>query len=160
MPSKKTRSAIVPIDVVQQRILILREQRVIIDADIAQLYGVTTKRLNEAVKRNADRFPPDFMLQLTSEEASALRSQSATSNKRGGRRYLPYAFTEHGAIMAATVLNSERAVNASLFVVRAFVKLRELLTTHHQLADKLAELEGKCRIMMGRLLGLLMQFGS
>jgi hypothetical protein len=120
---------------VESRILFLRHQRVILDVDIAQLYGVPVKRLNEQVKRNRERFPSDFMFQLTEGEHSALNLQFATSKKgRGGRRYAPYAFTEHGAIMAATVLNSERAVQMSVFVVRAFVRLREMLATNRRLA--------------------------
>lgn len=105
---------------IRSAILILRRQRVILDRDLAALYGVTTKRLNEAAKRNAGRFPDDFIFRLTAAEATALRSQFATSNtSRGGRRYLPHVFTEHGAIMAATVLNSEQAVDSSIYVVRA-----------------------------------------
>jgi hypothetical protein len=108
-----------PAFVVESRILILRHRRVIVDADLALLYGVPVKRLNEQAKRNQERFPSDFMFQLTRKEHDALRSQIATSKKsRGGRRYTPYAFTEHGAIMAATVLNSKRAVQMSVFVVR------------------------------------------
>jgi hypothetical protein len=127
---------------VESRILFLRHQRVILDIDIAQLYGVSVKRLNEQVKRNRERFPSDFMFQLSEKEHGALRSQIATSKKsRGGRRYTPYAFTEHGAIMAATVLNSERAVHMSVFVVRAFVRLREMLATNRRLAGKIYELE-------------------
>jgi hypothetical protein len=122
------------------RILVIRGQRVLLDSDLAELYGVETKRLNEQVKRNAGRFPLDFMFNLTQEESDSLRSQFATSN-RGGRRYLPMAFTEHGAIMAASVLNSTRAIEMSVYVVRAFVQLRELLVDHKALADKLAELE-------------------
>jgi len=133
-----------PAFVVESRILILRHQRVILDADIAQLYGVPVKRLNEQVKRNRERFPSDFMFQLTSNEHKTLRSQIATSNKsRGGRQYAPHAFTEHGAIMAATVLNSERAVQMSVFVVRAFVRLREMLATNRRLAGKIDELENR-----------------
>src|SRR4030043_383112 len=115
-----------------------------LDSDLAELYGVTTKRLNEQIRRNLGRFPDDFMFQLTPQEADSLRSQFATSKpERGGRRYLPYAFTEHGAIMAASVLNSPQAVRMSVFVVRAFVKLREMMSTHKELAHKLAELERK-----------------
>jgi hypothetical protein len=129
---------------VESRILVLRHQRVILDADLAGLYGVPVKRLNEQVKRNQERFPSDFMFHLTEKEHGALRSQIATSKKtRGGRRYMPYAFTEHGAIMAATVLNSERAVQMSVFVVRAFVRLREMLATNRRLAGKIDELENR-----------------
>jgi len=127
---------------VESRILFLRHQRVILDSDIAELYGVTVKILNQQVKRNAARFPSDFLFQLTPKENRFLRSQFVTSKKgRGGRRYLPYAFTEHGAIMAASVLNSERAVQMSIFVVRAFVRLREMLATNQRLAVKIGELE-------------------
>ena len=127
---------------VESRILIVRRQRVILDRDLAELYRVTVKRLNQQVKRNQERFPADFMFQLTSTEDKALRLQIATSKKgRGGRRYLPYAFTEHGAIMAATVLNSARAVEMSVFVVRAFVRMREMLAKNRQLAAKINELD-------------------
>lgn len=112
--------------------------------DLATLYGVTTKRLNEQVRRNHERFPEDFRFQLSQEEHEALRSHFATSNAgRGGRRYLPYVFTEHGAIMAAAVLNTPRAVEMSLYVVRTFVRLREMLSSNKELARKLNELERK-----------------
>jgi hypothetical protein len=138
MPKRRGMS-IIP---VESKIMLLRRQKVILDTDLAELYGVSVKRLNEQVKRNRERFPSDFMIRLTAKEQSSLRSQIATSNtKRGGRRYAPYAFTEHGAIMAATVLNSEQAVQASLFVVRAFVRLREMLATNWRLAAKFNELE-------------------
>lgn len=122
------------------RIQVIRGQRILLDADLAQLYEVETKRFNEQIKRNPKRFPHDFMFRLTEEEFESLRSQNATSN-RGGRRYLPLAFTEHGAIMAASVLNSDRAVEMSVYVVRAFVQLRAVLLDHQVLADKLAALE-------------------
>jgi hypothetical protein len=131
-----------PLIAVESRILFLRHQRVILDEDIAELYGVPVKVLNQQVKRNRERFPSDFVFQLTAKENEALRSQIVTSKEgRGGRRYAPYAFTEHGAIMAATVLNSERAVQMSVFVVRAFVRLREMLATNRRLAGKIDELE-------------------
>jgi hypothetical protein len=129
---------IVPIEEIQQRIFIIRGHRVMIDADIAVLYGVTTKRLNEQVKRNLKRFPSDFMFQLNEKEFENLRSHFATSSW-GGRRYLPYVFTEHGAIMLANVLDSTGAVQAGIQVVRAFVKLRELLSTNKELAIKFDE---------------------
>jgi hypothetical protein len=136
--------SLIPVEHIQQRILLIRGQKVILDVDLAGLYGTQTKRLNERVKRNAERFPPDFMFQLTDEEITILRSQFATSKPgRGGRRYNPFAFTEHGAIMAASVLNTPRAIEMSIFVVRAFVKLRSLLATHKELAAKVAELERK-----------------
>lgn len=124
------------------RILILRRQRVILDTALAELYNVPVKRLNEQTKRNRGRFPADFMFQLTPRENKCLRSQFATSNiGRGGRRSLPHAFTEHGAIMAATVLNSEQAVEMSVYVVRAFVRLREALAANREFADRIEELE-------------------
>lgn len=126
----------------------LRGNRIILDRDLAALYGVTTKRLNEAVKRNAPRFPGDFMFRLSSEETSFLRSQFATSKihreeARGGARYNPFAFTEHGAIQVANVLNSPRAVDMGVHVVRAFIRLREFLASNRDLEMKLAELERK-----------------
>jgi phage regulator Rha-like protein len=115
---------------------------VILDADLAELYGVKIKRLNEQVKRNSTPFPADFVFRMKAVEEQVLRSQNATSKKgRGGRRYLPYVFTEHGAIMAATVLNSKRAVQMSIFVVRAFVQMRETLAANHEIRVKLGELK-------------------
>jgi len=121
----------------------IRGQKVILDSDLARIYRVPTKRLNEQVKRNSMRFPPDFLFQLTPLEAESLRSQIATSNTRGGQRYQPYAFTENGAIMAANVLNSPQAVRMSVFVIRAFVQMRELLGSTKELAKQLAALEKK-----------------
>ena len=126
-----------------QYIARIRGQTVILDADLATLYGVTTKRLNEQVRRNADRFPEEFVFQLTEHEWTGLRSQIATSNGRGGRRYLPFAFTEHGAIMAANVLNSAQAIHMSVAVVRAFIQLRRMALTVEGLARKIAALENK-----------------
>jgi len=133
----------VAVDAVASRIITLRGQRVILDADLAALYGVETRRLNEQVRRNAARFPADFMFALDQDEWAVLRSQFATLKTGRGqhRKYLPHVFTEHGAIMAATVLNSTRAVEVSIFVVRAFVQLRELLTGHKELAKRLDALE-------------------
>ena len=190
-------SAIVPVERVRQVILLMRGQRVIIDADLARLYGVTVKRLKQQVRRNSDRFPEDFMFQLTWEEAESLRMQIAgldvpadqtdsrsqiaslndpsiaqvpqlqgvtgissrmqiaSLNRGRNVKYRPFAFTEHGAIMAATVLNSPNAVKASLFVVRAFVQLRELLSTHRNLAAKLNELERKLQDHDGQILGII-----
>lgn len=151
-------SAPVPVERIQQRIVVLRGQRVILDADLAELYGVPTKRLNEQVKRNARRFPEDFCFQITREEAGGLvprrppiatvtrrqdnRSQIATgSQKHRDPRFLPYAFTEHGAVQAANVLNSDTAIEMGVQVVRAFVELRRLFADHRALAAKLVELE-------------------
>lgn len=140
-------TALLPLEAIALRITVLRGQRVIMDADLAALYDVPTKRFNEAVKRNLAKFPPDFMFTLTEEEFAALRSQSATSNAgpvgRGGRRYAPRVFTEHGALMAATLLSSPRAIEVSVYVVRAFIRLRELATQHADLAKRLSELEEK-----------------
>jgi len=139
---------------IEDLVYLIRGEKVMLDSDLAMLYGVETKRLNEQVKRNAGRFPADFMFQLTLKEWEALKSQNATSKTgqlksqnatsiKGGRRTLPYVFTEHGAVMLASVLNTKQAIVASVQVVRVFVKLREILSTHKQLAQKLAELENK-----------------
>ena len=127
------------------RILTLREQRVMLDADLAELYGVQTKVLVQAVKRNIARFPADFMFQLTAEEFKALRSQSVTSNAggRGGRRTAPYAFTEQGVAMLSSVLGSARAIAVNIGIMRTFVRVRALAVTHGELAKRLAELEDK-----------------
>ena len=137
-------SLAVPIIKIEQEIFVLRGMKVILDSDLAALYGVRTHRLNEQVKRNANRFPADFVFQLTEREAAVLISHSAISNSgRGGRRTLPFAFTEHGALMAASVLNSPGAVEMSILVVRAFVKLKGILAAHRQLAAQLRELENR-----------------
>ncbi|MBK7021973.1 MAG: ORF6N domain-containing protein [Sulfuritalea sp.] len=160
---------IVAVDTVSGRIHLVRGQRVMLDADLAELYGVATKVFNQAIKRNIERFPADFMFQLTAEEHDSLRSQIVTSyaidplgsqtvtlkTGRGGRRYLPYVFTEHGAIMAASVLNSPQAVEMSVFVVRAFVKLRELLASSRELADRLDDLERKLSTHDQAIAGLI-----
>ena len=123
-------------------IVTVRSKRVILDRDLAALYGVPTFRFNEAVKRNRNRFPEDFMFQLTGDEAACLTSQIAMSkSRRGGRRTLPHAFTEHGTVMAANILRSERAIQMSVFVVRAFIRMRQMLVEQRSLARKLAELE-------------------
>lgn len=134
----------IPAERIENLIYMIRGERVLLDSDLAKLYGVSTSRLNQQVHRNIGRFPEDFMFRLTRNEFTGLILQNATSKKgRGGRRKLPYAFTEHGALMAANVLSSERAVQASVQVIRAFVKLRQLLTSHAELARKLEELEKK-----------------
>jgi len=131
-----------PLAAVASRILVVRGQRVMLDMDLAVLYGVTVRRLNEQVRRNRERFPEGFMHELTNQEVANLKSQFATSSW-GGKRKAPLAFTELGAIMAATVLNSPRAVQMTLYVVRAFVKVRESLAAHTQLARELAMLKGR-----------------
>ena len=135
------RDAVVSLDRIESLILSIRGRRVILDSDLARLYGVTTARLNEQVKRNSNRFPTDFMFPLSRQEFAALISQNATSKGRGGRRKLPNVFTEHGALMAANVLDSPRAVQMSVFVVRAFIRMRTALAGTRELARKLAGLE-------------------
>jgi len=127
---------------IARRILSVRSHRMMLDRDMAVLYGVSTKLLNRQVQRNLERFPSDFMFQLTPEEAESLRLQFATSNRRrGGRRYLPYAFTEQGVAMLSGVLHSRRAVRVNVEIMRTFVKLRQILSSHAELARKLEELE-------------------
>jgi len=147
VPLIPTKGGLVPLERIEGRILLLRGQKVMIDADLAELYDVPTKRLNEQVKRNAERFPEDFVFRLTAEEVEMLnRSQFATgSQKHRDPRFTPFAFTEHGAIMAANVLNSPRAVEMSVYVVRAFVRLREAIASNQALAAKLNELERKLK---------------
>lgn len=128
---------------IAQRIHLVRGYKVMLDADLAALYNVETRVLVQAVKRNSQRFPADFMFQLTDEEWVVLRSQFVTSKGRGGRRYSPYVFTEHGALMLSSVLNSETAAKVGILVVRTFVQLREMLSTHRELAAKLEALERK-----------------
>jgi len=135
---------LVPVENIEPLIRTIRGQKVILDADLARLYAVETRAFNRGVKRNAERFPPDFMFQLTRAEFANLKCQSGTSSSgHGGRRKLPFAFTENGAVMSANVLNSPQAVRMSVFVVRAFVKMRELLGGTRELAKQLAELEKK-----------------
>ena len=131
-----------PVERITQSILFIRTQKVILDADLAVLYGVDTRVLVQAVKRNSDRFPPDFMFQLTKQEFDDLRSQLVTSSW-GGRRYPPYAFTEQGVSMLSSVLRSKRAILVNIEIMRAFVHLRRMLASHADLARKLAALETK-----------------
>jgi len=128
---------------VEEAIRLLRGEKVILDADLADLYGVATRVLVQAVKRNLERFPADFMFQLTKEEFAVLRSQTVTSRGWGGRRYPPYAFTEQGVAMLAGVLNSPRAVQVNIEIMRAFVRMRRMLASHAKLEKKLLELEEK-----------------
>jgi hypothetical protein len=125
-----------PLERVAAKILVIRGRKVILDADLAALYGVPTRRLNEQVQRNAARFPPEFVFALTNQEVANLKSQFATSSW-GGKRKLPFAFTEHGAVMASTVLNSRKAVEMSVFVVRAFIQMRDALGAHREIARRL-----------------------
>lgn len=141
----ESNKSLVPIEPIERLIHVFREHRVIIDTDLSAIYAVSTKVFNQAIKRNIDRFPEDFMFQLTVDEFDLLRSQNVTLKTGRGkhRKYLPYAFTEHGAIMAASVLNSPKAVEMSVLVVRAFVHFRHIRVNHKQLAIKLEELERK-----------------
>jgi hypothetical protein len=134
---------IIPIERIAQRIRHLRGEKVLFDSDLAQLYGVTTGNLNKAVNRNRDRFPSDFMFQLTAEEAKHLIFQIGRSKGRGGRRHRPHAFTEQGVAMLSSVLNSERAVKVNIAIMRAFVRLRQTLETNRELARKFSDLEGR-----------------
>ncbi|HBI47061.1 MAG TPA: DNA-binding protein [Planctomycetales bacterium] len=134
---------LIPADRIEKAILFVRGEKVMLAADLADLYAVETKTLNRAVKRNLSRFPADFMFQLTQEEVEALRFHFGTSKGRGGRRYRPYAFSELGVAMLSSVLNSERAVKVNIEIMRAFVRLRQLLATHADLARKLEALEKK-----------------
>ncbi|MDP3065340.1 MAG: ORF6N domain-containing protein [Methanobacteriaceae archaeon] len=135
--------ALIPVEMIEKKILLIRGEKVMLDADLAELYGVETKMLVRAVKRNIDRFPADFMIQLNREEFENLRFQFGTSSRWGGRRYLPYAFTEQGVAMLSSVLSSKRAVQVNIAIMRAFVKLREMLATHKDLARKLNAMEKK-----------------
>ncbi|MBI2286514.1 MAG: ORF6N domain-containing protein [Nitrosomonadales bacterium] len=145
-----SKSSLLPLETITHRILLLREQKVLLDADLATLYGVETRVLLQAVKRNLERFPEDFMFQLTNQEFNVLRSQSVTSSSEaletlrwGGRRTAPYAFTEQGVAMLSSILSSPQAVQVNIAIMRAFVKLRELAMTHHDLAKQLNALEEK-----------------
>ena len=154
-PKSKTTSSqqLVPVEVIERRIFLIRGQKVMLDANLAELYSVTAGRLNEAVKRNMDRFPEDFMFQLTKEEFDNLKFQFATTSLKsqiaisssgwGGRRHPPYAFTEQGVAMLSSVLHSKRAVQVNIAIMRAFVRLREMLATHKDLARKLEQMENK-----------------
>src|SRR4030065_1429791 len=136
--------SLIPVERIERLILLIRGHKVMLDSDLAELYGVTTKRLNEQVRRNLSRFPEDFLFQLTESETQVLRSQFATSKEgRGGRRYLPYAFTEHGVAMLSSVLNSERAIKVNIEIMRTFVRLRQMLASNAELARKLEALEKK-----------------
>lgn len=147
MPGQSAAVRAIPVEFIERRIYLVRGQKVMLDSDLARMYQVPTKVLNQAVRRNLDRFPEDFMFQLTVEEDESLRSQFVTSNVgtskpgRGGRRLPPYVFTEHGVAMLSSVLRSKRAVRLNILIVRAFVRLREYLSTHKDLARKLRDIE-------------------
>jgi len=145
----------VPAEIIERRISLIRGKKVMLDADLAELYQVLTKNLNLAVRRNIERFPQDFMFQLRQEEAAALRLQFATSKPgRGGRRYLPYVFTEHGVAMLSSVLNSARAVQMNILIIRAFIRIRELLASNKELAARVEKLESRQK-EQASIIGLL-----
>lgn len=133
--------SVVQVGKIEERILLIRSEKVIVDADLAEFYGAPTKRLNEQVKRNKDRFPEDFMFQLSPEEKSEVVANCDHLSKLKFSKVLPYAFTEHGAIMAASALNSPRAIEVSVFIVRAFVKLRRVISEHKELVRKIEQLD-------------------
>jgi len=138
-----SKQSLIPVDRIERAILLIRKQKVMLDADLAELYGVETRVLVQAVKRNLERFPGDFMFQLSREEFAFLRSQSVTSSDWGGRRYPPYAFTEQGVAMLSSVLRSSRAIQVNIEIMRAFIRLRRMLASHAELAKKLDALEKK-----------------
>lgn len=140
-----------PLPAIQQRILVVRKRHVILDEDLAELYGVQTRRLIEQVKRNIDRFPSDFMFQLSRDEATALRSQSATSNDgRGGRRYAPYVFTEQGVAMLSGVLRSKTAIAVNIAIMRAFVELRRIAASYTAIERRLEDFERETKATIGQ----------
>jgi phage regulator Rha-like protein len=138
--AKKDSSLMIPDEIVMQKIYLIRGQNVMLDQDLAELYGVETKRLNEQVKRNQERFPDDFMFQLSKEEFTNLKSQFATSSW-GGRRYPPFAFTEHGVLMLSSILNSEIAIKVNIQVIRIFTRMREMLVTHKDILTQLQQMQ-------------------
>ena len=133
--------AIIPVESIMRKIIFLRSEKVLLDRDLAELYGVETKQLKRAVRRNMDRFPPDFMFELTKEEYDFLRYQFGTLKRGEHSKYLPMAFTEHGALMAANILKSKTAVSMSIYVVRAFIRMREELTSRRDLEERLYQIE-------------------
>ena len=137
-------NSIVPVELIEKKIYLVRGQKVMLDSDLAELYEVETRALVQAVKRNIGRFPPDFMFQLNNQEVTSLRSQIVISKSgKGGRRYIPYVFTEQGVAMLSSVLNSERAILVNIAIMRAFVKLRDMISSHKDMAKRLDELEEK-----------------
>lgn len=138
-----TTEILIPTETVISKIFFIRNQKVILDTDLAKLYGVETKVLNQSVRRNLRRFPDDFMFQLTKEENTSLRSQFVTLKKGQHSKYLPYVFTEHGVAMLSSVLNSERAIEINILIMRAFVKLREIISAHKKVEEKLKEIDEK-----------------
>ncbi len=145
--------SLIPEEIIERKIFIIRGQKVIIDKDLAELYEIKTKEFNRSVKRNLVRFPTDFMFQLSIEELQNLRCHFGTSSW-GGRRYLPYVFTEHGVAMLSAILKSEKAVEMSIFIIRAFIKMRELLATHKDLANQIEKIQTQQKDQGARLSSL------
>ena len=141
---RSSKASLISQETIESKIFLIRGKKVMLDKDLATLYGVSTKSLNLAVKRNKNRFPEDFMFQLSKDEDESLRFQIETS-KRGGRRYLPYAFTEHGILMLSSVLNSERAVEVNITIMRVFVKFKQMIPVQKNVSHKLKELENKIK---------------
>src|SRR5580658_9946687 len=158
MPTVPKPGAILPVEIIERRIYLIRGHKVMLDSDLAELYQVPTRALNQAVRRNLARFPSDFMFQLTDEELENWRSQIVTSNPSAkmGLRRPPYAFTEHGVAMLSAVLNSDRAVQMNIIIIRAFVRMRELLITHKDLAGKIEKLE-RTQKQLGSILVTVVQ---
>jgi hypothetical protein len=164
MKTDSENASLIPLETIVDRILLIRGQKVMLDGDIALLYGVSVKRLNEQVRRNRKRFPLDFMFTLKKNEISLLRSQIATSKSgptgRGGRRYEPFVFTEQGVAMLSSVLNSERAIRVNIAIMRAFVKIRNLLATHKDLVKKLERMESKYDAQFIRIFKIIRELSS
>lgn len=139
----KRSDSVVPVERIEKAIFVIRGQKVMLDTDLAKLYGVKTKILKQAIRRNIKRFPDDFMLELTPEENRSLRSQNVTLKRGQHSKYLPFAFTEQGVAMLSSILNSDRAIEVNIAIMRVFVRLREMMATHKGLAAKLSELEGR-----------------
>jgi phage regulator Rha-like protein len=140
---KNTKERLIPLEHIANKIFWIRGKKVMMDRDLSALYGVETKVLNQAVKRNLERFPEDFMFQLTGEEAIDLRSQIVTLKRGQHRKYLPFVFTEHGVAMLSSVLKSKKAIEINIFIVRSFIRLREILSTHKDLVEKIEKIERK-----------------
>jgi hypothetical protein len=156
MSTRHKNNSLIPIERIENRILFIRGHKVMLDSDLAEIYGVETGAFNQAIKRNSERFPLDFMFQLTRQELTTLISQNVISNEgRGGIRKLPYVFTEHGAIMAASILKSKRAVQVSVTVVRAFVRMRDMIETNTKFAVKLKELEDRLDMHDGNTIAIM-----
>ena len=153
-------SDIIPIERIESRILVIRGQKVLLDRDLAELYGVTTKAFNQAVKRNHSRFPENFMIQLTNEEKNELVTNCDRFNKLKHSTSLPYAFTEHGALMSANILNSDKAIKVSILIVNAFIRMREMIWNNKEMAARLEDIEDRLGTQEFQTLAVLDQLGK